>query len=97
MKNTVYRNEFVDAFREAGRGDNFSYAGLNALYDYFEEYEESCDCEIEMDVIAICCEFTEYEDLEEIQENYTDISSLEDLHNHTSVVEFSGGIIIQDY
>ena len=97
MKNSVCRSDFVDAFIKMNHGDTFSCLGLSALFDYFEEYEESCDCEIELDVIAICCEFTEYADLEEIQKNYTDISSLEDLHDHTTVIEFSGGIIIQDY
>jgi hypothetical protein len=42
-----------------GRKDNFSYAGLNILFDYLEEVEESCGEEIEFDVIAICCDFAE--------------------------------------
>ena len=52
---------------------------------------------IELDTVALCCEYSEYEDLAELQENYTDIKDLEDLQNNTQVIEFDGGIIIQDF
>ena len=96
MKKNVSCSSFRDAFADYGRTDNFSYEGLTALYNYFVQLEEDCDMEIELDVIAICCEYSEYEDLEEIQGQY-DIDSLEDLRDHTQVIEFDGGIIIQDY
>ena len=96
MKTTVniyrFRNEF-----EQTRPNNFSYDGLTALFNYFEEYEESCNTEVELDVIALCCEFTEYVDLSEIQQNYNDIESMEDLNDHTMVIEFDSGIIIQNF
>ena len=96
MKTTVniyqFRNEF-----EQTRPNNFSYDGLTALFDYLEEYEESCGTDVELDVIALCCEFTEYVDLAEIQQNYTDIESMEDLNDHTMVIEFDSGIIIQNF
>tara|TARA_R110000822_G_scaffold167908_2_gene308034 strand:- start:39 stop:368 length:330 start_codon:yes stop_codon:yes gene_type:complete len=58
MKTTVSVYDFHQAFKEL-RPNNFSYAGLNILYDYFEEYERDTGEELEMDVIAICCDFTE--------------------------------------
>ena len=58
MKTTVYFAEFRDHFHEI-RPDNFSYQGLRALFDYLEEYEESTGEEVEFDVIAICCDFSE--------------------------------------
>ena len=58
MKTTVSVYDFHQAFKEL-RPINFSYAGLNILYDYFEEYERDTGEELEMDVIAICCDFTE--------------------------------------
>jgi len=97
MKQTVSQNDFTEAFKQANREDNFSYDGLCALFNYFEEYEGDCDQEIELDVIAICCEFTEYEGFEEIQEAYPNIDSLEELQMNTSVIEFTDGIIIQDF
>ena len=40
MKQTVYFNDFRDAFRQAGRLENFSYEALEVLYDYLEELEK---------------------------------------------------------
>jgi len=57
MKQTINFSQFVDGF--SNRKDNFSYSGLKALFNYFEELEESGCGEIEFDPIAICCEFTE--------------------------------------
>lgn len=58
MKTTVYFSEFRDYFHEI-RPDNFSYEGLRILFDYFEEFEEQTGEEVEFDVIAICCDFSE--------------------------------------
>lgn len=56
MKITVnYSSQFVEAFHSAGRGEQFSYQGLCILFDYLEE----SDPNMELDVIAICCEYTE--------------------------------------
>ena len=97
MKTTLNSTDFIQAFNAYGREDQFTHAALRALYDYLTDLEEDCDMEIELDVIALCCEFSEYESLEELQENYTDIASLEDLYDHTQVIEFNGGLIIQDF
>jgi predicted ArsR family transcriptional regulator len=55
---TLTRSEFADAFLSL-RPDNFSYAGLDALFDYLEEYSDSTGEPFELDVIAICCDFSE--------------------------------------
>lgn len=112
MKTTVSNCDFHDAFRQAGRENNFSYEGLNALFDYFEEYEDSTGEEIELDVVAICCEFTEYEDIKELAKQYPDYiiwenddeteideeATLDNFCDNTQVIELkNGGIIIQDF
>ncbi len=97
MKSTVNFCEFTDAF--SIRPDNFSYGGKKALFDYLEQYEEDTGEEVELDVIALCCEYTEYENLKELQSNYNDIESMEDLENNTTVIRIddSESFIIQDY
>ncbi len=60
MKQSVSEYTFTEAFRKI-RPDNFSYAGLKAMFDYFEQMEEDTGEEMELDVIAICCEWTEYD------------------------------------
>lgn len=70
MKTTVNRYAFERAFADAGRKDQFSYEGLKALFEYLEQYEEDTGEEIELDVIALCCDY--YEDTPEaIAANYS--------------------------
>jgi len=77
MKTTINRYQFERAFVDAGRKDQFSYEALGLLFDYFESYEEETGQEIELDVIAICCEYTE-DTAEEIARNYSiDLSDLD--------------------
>ena len=83
MKQTINFYDFSDAFRKAGRADNFTYEGQRALFEYLEGYEEDTGEEIELDVIALCCEYTEYENIEEFwldynQEDYPDEESIMD-------------------
>ena len=58
MKQTVNFYEFRRAFQDI-RPDNFSAAGLSALFDYLEQYEEGTGEDLELDVIALCCDFSE--------------------------------------
>jgi hypothetical protein len=69
MKTTVSKYDFERAFVDADRKENFSYEALGLLFDYFEDYEEQAGEEIELDVIAICCEYSE-DTIEDIANNY---------------------------
>lgn len=59
MKTTVSRYDFERAFADANRKENFSYEGLGLLFDYLEELEADTGQELELDVIALCCEYSE--------------------------------------
>lgn len=91
-------SQFVDSFSEQYK-NNFSYEGKRALFDYLEEYEESTGEELELDPIAFCCEYTEYENMKELQQSYPDIETLEELEAHTTVIPIEGTerFIILDY
>jgi hypothetical protein len=58
MKQTIGFSEFQDAFTSL-RPQNFSLQGLGVLWDYLEQYEQDCGEEIELDVVALCCDFNE--------------------------------------
>jgi predicted ArsR family transcriptional regulator len=78
MKTTVSVTQFRQAFDDHEREDNFTYQGLGVLFDYFEQLERETGQEIELDVIAICCEFSE-ETPEEIADAYgLDLSDCDD-------------------
>ena len=68
---TINFYQFSKWFEEH-RSNNFSRAGLLALWEMLEEYEESTGEEIEFDPIALCCEYTEYENIDEFWQNYPD-------------------------
>ena len=98
MKTTLTRHCFIDRFM-AIRPDNFTYHGLNALWSFFEEMEESTGEEMEFDPIAICVEFTEYADLDEIKDEYYDLNleSIEQLTEYTLVIQSKTSIIIANF
>lgn len=70
MKKTINEREFVDAFDEYNRPDNFTPAARRALYQALTAYEESANEELELDPIAICVEYSEYESAWEAMEQY---------------------------
>ena len=77
MKTTVSKYDFERAFVDFGRKEDFSYEALNLLFDYFESYEEETGEEVELDVIAICCDYTE-DTVADIARNYSiDLSDLD--------------------
>jgi hypothetical protein len=104
MKTTVSRYDFERAFVDADRKENFSYEGLNALFDYLEDYEEQTGEEIELDVIALCCDYSE-DNPDDIIANYSiDVEGMDDdekidavrdyLNHHTTLVgETSTGFV----
>jgi len=72
MKQTVNLYDFMDAFRKMDR-DYYSYEGYQALFDWYEEL----DPDFELDVIAICCDWTEYTP-EELENNYNNILNFDE-------------------
>ena len=68
MKTSVNLYDFREAFARIDR-TNFSYEGLAILFDYLEQYEEDTGEKIELDVIALCCDFAE-DTFAEVAEKY---------------------------
>ena len=86
MHQTVNVYQFRDAFSHAGLQDNFSYEALDILFDYLEEYEEASGTPMELDVIALCCDFNEMS-WREVAEYYSvDLSACEDDDERADVV-----------
>jgi hypothetical protein len=57
MIQTVSVSQFRDAFRSMGRGEQFSYEGLELLFDWLNNIDEH----VELDVIGCCCDYAEDE------------------------------------
>ena len=98
MKVTINQTQFIDKFMQL-RPNNFSYDGLIALFEWLEQYEEDTETEIELDVIAICCDFSEYDNLKDFQQDYSkDYESIEEIENETLVIPIDDeSFIIQQF
>ena len=98
MKQTVNMYDFERAFKNCNR-DNFSYEGLKALFEYLEEYEDSTGEELELDVIALCCQYAEYDSLKEYNDDYdTKYSEIDAIQDETTLIKIDDErFIIQQY
>lgn len=90
---------------------NWSRAGAFALAEWLEEYEEETEEELELDIVAIRCDFSEFDSAQEAAENYgwgpnndiiddgaeCDAEALQWLERRTTVIKFDGGVITQDF
>jgi len=100
MKEEITFSVFCDRFREYNRNDNFTYEGKRALFDYLEGYEEDTGKEVELDIIALCCEYSEYQDLNEFWENYDKETypDFEAIEQHTTLIKINDdAFIIQNF
>ncbi len=99
----VYFNDFLEEFKKYNREDQFTYLGKKALFEYLNQLSEDIGEPIELDIIAICCEFTEYDNLKEFNDDYgysigNNINSIEDVNNYTIVIPIDEqSFIIQDF
>ena len=111
MKITVTESMYCEQFKRI-RPDNFSRAALEALFAHFEEMERDQGEEMELDVIAICCDWTEYDSALEAAEAYgfepkasdderadtSEREALEFLQDNTTVLDLSvNGVVVMNY
>lgn len=85
IKKTFNENDFINEFKAYNRMDNFSYHGLTVLFESLDEMAQDCEMDIEMDVIALCCEYNESSVNDVINDYSIDVSSCE---NDDEIMEF---------
>jgi hypothetical protein len=66
MYESVNLNGFVNAFNKI-RPDHFTPEALDLIYEFITTYEDDTNMEIELDVIAICCDFCEMTQTEVVE------------------------------
>jgi len=106
MKTIITVHSFVDAFRAYGRESQFSYHALRALFEHLERVEDDTDTELELDPIALCCEWAEYPTALAAATDYgfidgvdsKDEHPIEWLMNRTDCVRvWENGVIIRNF
>lgn len=94
--NRINENQFIQAFNDMNRAENFTYEGRKALYHYFDDIGEP----VEFDVIALCCEFSEYKNIKEFNhQQYSNFKNWDDVSDVTTVIQIPGSkaAIVQNY
>lgn len=88
---------------------NWSWNGAEALVKYLEELEDDIGKPIVLDTVAIRCDYSGYESSLEAAKHYDFIpfddededdleaEALKYLEDRTTVIQFEGGIIIQQF
>jgi len=87
MTQQVTFDTFVNSFSDSYK-NNFSYDGKIALFDYLVDLEEQTGETYELDTIALCCDYTEFDSFEDFQKQYQNdkIKDLETLNEYTTVI-----------
>lgn len=70
MKQSINFSDFCDAFHAYDRYDDFGSQALRVIFDYLEDYGDQTGEEVELDVIAICCDYSS-EHYKDIADNYS--------------------------
>lgn len=73
---------------------SWSYHGAMALAEWLDDISDELGENLEFDVVAIRCDYSEYASLEEAATEYG-FDDPADLYENTQVIEFDGGVIIQ--
>ena len=80
MYTQVTKYDFTEAFKNLDRVSNFQHDGLEALFEYLTDLERDCGESYELDVIALCCDFSRFDSIEDYNQQYnTDFTSMDDV------------------
>jgi len=86
--NTLTQGQFIEAFKQSSRADQFSYEALEAIFEWLEEYSDSNGEDVEFDIVAICCDWQEAT-WQEVAEQYSvDLSDVEEEDKPDAVYDF---------
>jgi len=89
-------NDFQRAFIDYGRANQFSNEGLDGLYEHMLGFDDWDGEEYELDVIGLCCEYSEYDSVDWYYANYSHSDQEECDENIVAHLQ-SGGVIVRDW
>ena len=90
---TVTDSAFIDNLL-ADEYASWTYEEAAALYEYYWDLSEDLGEPIELDRVAIRCEWNKADSIDEVIEDYDCIEDLEDLQQRTNVLEQQDGTLL---
>lgn len=108
MKITLSNYDVAHALRSDSNA-GWSRAGAFAMADHMESLETDLGVEMDLDVVAIRCDYAEYPSAVDAASNYgwapdeteydeaNEAAALSWLQDRTSVISFDGGVIIAKF
>ena len=90
---TVTKSQFIDNLL-ADEFASWTYEDADALFDYYEDFSFGTGEDVELDRVALRCEWTKADSIDEVIEDYDSIDSLEELQLRTDVIEHEGGVLL---
>ena len=82
-------------------------SGAFALVEYLEQMEDDCETSIQFDPVALRCEYSEYKSFSEFAKERwsndchmhwaTDKVIKDFIEPRSALIEFDGGLIVQDF
>lgn len=75
--NVISSSDLFHMARRMDRGDDFGYKGWNAIGGYLENLSDGLGEDVEVDIIAICCDYSMAEDVSAWWEEYGGYSSID--------------------
>ena len=93
----INQSAFIDEFARYDREKDYSYDAKCALFDYYSELADETGEPIEVDVIDICGDWSEFESLDELNKaTENDYESVEDIDDFT-VIQLDNGNLLAAY
>ena len=97
MRKTIKLHDFRQEFINYDSQNQFSYEGLEVLFNHLED---TYSTEYELDVVCLCCEYTEYKDQAEFWKDFDEekYQTIEDIQKRTYVIPVGEeGFIIESF
>jgi hypothetical protein len=109
MKQNLTEYEVAHLLLKDKENNGFSYEGCFALAVYLSDLEGETGSEIDIDVVALRCDWTEYSDFITAYKDFTgchpnaEVDYEEEavaefyFQKNTQVIKFKGGVLIQSF
>jgi hypothetical protein len=93
---TVTDSAFIDELLEDEYA-SWDYESAKALFDYYWDLSEDLSEPLELDRVAIRCDWGLADNFKDLQRQYDGLESMDEVFDHTTVIELKGDRFLYMY